>query len=1535
MNSPQNIGQGYSPKYINLKDSKSPKARYDKPESEKSFEFPSQSYISRSQQGLKPNSRILSPTFLSTKPDFSTEINDVYEFRKQCFDKVKNLESVVEKNKTSYESEISYLQEYINLLRKKIGKDENFGQENLGCEACKEKNRANSKLISHIDELKQALNAVEGQNQLLKVDNFNKKQEISQLSRHLTQQNNDSELLNLISSLEQTKKAHEDLISNLQQEKKHLENLIQKKSFKIDDLEKGKIHSQTPVYEDLDKIKQNLQRKVEESLKICEKRFSGAMERAQNLDEESVRLGKISKKLKDKLIEIHEKDSENIGNSDFCSKKFEEVVEENEKLSDRIDQMMGEMKGLEKNYANIVGENGLNNEKSQKMKEELDCFIKANKTFEEKIKNNEEVIIALKAELESTKDFIKKTVQVEQLLKEKSEGLIEEVKTRHDEIKGLKQEIEILNKEKAGFVTEKDLMDKEINKLNELIKALNTVNAKYEDDIKNLSKKIEEIEKDNTKTQEESQERLEKSNRLSQKLDEMSLLVENKKKKIKKLQSQVEEGEKVGESNIILQEKIADKDRDIEKLQEIIEKSLKSLHQVPYTQNHDSFKPSQNIHPELVSIKLLAQFPESSQEAQHTTKYLQIIEDLSEKIQDYISSTDHLQENLAEATTKLSESQKKNSELEKKLKIQTDENFDLENSMQKMQKNLEESESAAFSMAQEQDDMILGLKKDLKHKKDEVEKLQDMLQNSLSKICEPHMQNAFIKDDDFSIESRINGMKNVVKEEIPIKTWEIIEDIIGKLEYFIRNKEGLEGKIKEMQEENRKLTDLISLQREKVGKFDEMAEDNENYKVAAVNDQKEIAALAGELHLLKAENKNFGKKVQDFKTHNKNQLLQIQELQKSLEKEQTESQKLNQEIENMKNYMEDMRKDMENMRKDMENELKEKKSLELQIKSTENQLEKEKEQHLEYEEHVTALKSQLEFEMEGKKVLDLHMTSNKEQLEKAKEVILVYEEDAKSLMSRLEKEKNRNEDLVKRLKESQHSENREKAANEHLAEKMQELSQALKKSHSLEGVVESIIGTLDDQKAKNDSFIRDIRKMHNPEPEKINKDHVKNIEKRLLEQGDFFEELEEKLLKLEEVPLLVNELEQIKAKVQIQGENITHLLGFIQKNAHLLPSDTAEIQEIYIKTSEAQIAIKGQSCNSTPDLTEELKNAKEKLSNQTLLLEKLQKQLKNQENYQEILNKLIDSEKKLDHQCQIIESLQDQIKAHSNSLSLSQDSTRLPINSKATSEEIKEFSKQGYESLSIPVSANENTIKSNTFLQTEPENPIEIIKIQPSKTQKLPESLQEAHLQISSLLQTIEELQDKLQKNTKPEENPSESSEILVSDKESLLLSKIKYQNDLLTEMENKNLELESRFNRIRNKNNLLESNTKKYSENVEKIFKDVNKKLQVIEKKMNNKEEKVQSIFNDYMQFKKKYIAGFQEKARAFIEDLSFGNIGKTLEEDENGDKVEVVRVLKARVEFLQDKIDCLVKANYVTKELIENISDKAHDAMETIKVE
>lgn len=46
------------------------------------------------------------------------------------------------------------------------------------------------------------------------------------------------------------------------------------------------------------------------------------------------------------------------------------------------------------------------------------------------------------------------------------------------------------------------------------------------------------------------------------------------------------------------------------------------------------------------------------------------------------------------------------------------------------------------------------------------------------------------------------------------------------------------------------------------------------------------------------------------------------------------------------------------------------------------------------------------------------------------------------------------------------------------------------------------------------------------------------------------------------------------------------------------------------------------------------------------------------------------------------------------------------------------------------------------------------------------------------------------------------------------------------------------------------------------------------------------------------------------------------------------MIKLLKQRVEFLQGKIDALVNYNFVNKESIENISDKAHDALKIIIV-
>ena len=212
----------------------------------------------------------------------------------------------------------------------------------------------------------------------------------------------------------------------------------------------------------------------------------------------------------------------------------------------------------------------------------------------------------------------------------------------------------------------------------------------------------------------------------------------------------------------------------------------------------------------------------------------------------------------------------------------------------------------------------------------------------------------------------------------------------------------------------------------------------------------------------------------------------------------------------------------------------------------------------------------------------------------------------------------------------------------------------------------------------------------------------------------------------------------------------------------------------------------------------------------------------------------------------------------------------------------------------------------------------------------LSSSLHETLEKIDQQQRCIEELLEKLKEPHKPfdtVDNPDLAE----------LLSKIKYQADLISELENKNAELEGRFNRIRVKNNQLESQTKKYSENVEKVFKDVNKKLQVIEKSLAGKEEKVKSIYNDYVKFKQRYITGFQEKSKAllkFILDPRNEEMKSDLMRSDL-DKDDLIKLLKERVEYLQDKIDALVKSNYVTKELIENISDKAHDAIEMIKID
>ena len=243
--------------------------------------------------------------------------------------------------------------------------------------------------------------------------------------------------------------------------------------------------------------------------------------------------------------------------------------------------------------------------------------------------------------------------------------------------------------------------------------------------------------------------------------------------------------------------------------------------------------------------------------------------------------------------------------------------------------------------------------------------------------------------------------------------------------------------------------------------------------------------------------------------------------------------------------------------------------------------------------------------------------------------------------------------------------------------------------------------------------------------------------------------------------------------------------------------------------------------------------------------------------------------------------------------------------------------------------------------QVEKENLRQMLIEKDSLIVNMSENLDQTMEKIKNQNDYIEELIEKLNEKQKDYGATRKSTEESQStDRESSLLSKIKYQHDVITELENKNIELESRFNRIRNKNNTLESSTKKYSENVGKVFNDINKKLMVIEKNILAKEEKIQTIFQDYNKFKNKYISNFREKTRIFIEKLfgttekaSIGSVGPHTSLESNLDKEEIIKLLKERIDYLEDKLESFVKSNYATKEIIENISDKAHDAIELIR--
>ena len=296
-----------SPKACNPILSHTPNLTREKQTPKKSFDFSDNSSMLHKSMTTSRSYQAINSNFHTGIKELSTEINDIYEFRSRCFNKIKNLEDVIERNKQTHTHEVNYMQEYINLLKRKLGKAKVPSQDSSiierDCETCKEKNRINSNLLQEVDELKDLLNNSEEQNRQMSHDLQNKKQELNKLVKKLKERENTEELLEAIMNLEEKKVNYERKIQELQAENKkayelHIEN--QKLHFIIKDKEslikslrdnlKNKENS-----ENLKSFLQNIEKNVEEAIKNGESGFYEVIDKANILDKEAFRLSKISK----------------------------------------------------------------------------------------------------------------------------------------------------------------------------------------------------------------------------------------------------------------------------------------------------------------------------------------------------------------------------------------------------------------------------------------------------------------------------------------------------------------------------------------------------------------------------------------------------------------------------------------------------------------------------------------------------------------------------------------------------------------------------------------------------------------------------------------------------------------------------------------------------------------------------------------------------------------------------------------------------------------------------------------------------------------------------------------------------------------------------------------------------------------------------------------------------------------------------------------------------------------------------------------
>ena len=102
-------------------------------------------FATQSQTSLRSNKSLLSSTYSTGVQELSSEFTNIYTFKAKCFEKIRNLEAVIERNKYTFQNEISYMQEYIYFLKRKLGTD--TGNYDHRCELCLEQSRASIKFV--------------------------------------------------------------------------------------------------------------------------------------------------------------------------------------------------------------------------------------------------------------------------------------------------------------------------------------------------------------------------------------------------------------------------------------------------------------------------------------------------------------------------------------------------------------------------------------------------------------------------------------------------------------------------------------------------------------------------------------------------------------------------------------------------------------------------------------------------------------------------------------------------------------------------------------------------------------------------------------------------------------------------------------------------------------------------------------------------------------------------------------------------------------------------------------------------------------------------------------------------------------------------------------------------------------------------------------------------------------------------------------------------------------------------------------------